>query len=479
MMRWKYGLFGTLILLTSACAVGPNHKAPEVPAPEVFRGTEKATEESFADLPWWELYQDPSLFSLIKTATEDAYDLRIALARVEVARQAHRAAIWSLAPTIGVQGGVGDAVGSPSIPSFYPPPSATGNFGLGVGASWEPDVWGRLRRYTEMAEADFHAASEDRRGVYIILVGDVAELYFDLTTLDLQKRYMLRAIDTRSETLKLFEERSGGGVGNGLEVARAQAAVNAVEAEVTTIKLTTATKENALSFLLARAPGELSKRSTLDALAAPPAVPVGIPSTLLTRRPDIRSAEKRLLAANARIGYEKADFFPKFELTAFLGVASPDLTEAQMVRGGAGLFSWTLPFLGGERERAEYDAARAAWKGTAAIYERTVVNAFREVADALAAVSTLRDRSDALQNQVAALETAEQLAVERYRGGISNYLEVLTAQEDSLGAQLQLAAVRGARHTALARLYRSLGGGWPLPDEAEAEADAEKKSSKN
>lgn len=469
----------TLVALTAAlgftgCAVGPNHKAPEVATPEKHRGEKEAQEKSFADLPWWEIYRDPTLFSLIKTATENSYDLRVALARVEVARQSHRAAVWALAPTLGVNAGVGDAVGSPAIPSIYPAQNVNGNFGIGAGASWEPDVWGRLRRLADVAGFSFQATDEDRRGVYIALVGDVAELYFDLSTLDLQQEYADRAVETRSETLKLFQERAGGGVGNDLEVSRAQASLSEAEAAITEISLTTITKENALSFLLARVPGPIEGRTKMDQLGQPPAVPAGLPSTLLKRRPDIRAAENELLAANARIGAQMADFFPKFELTAFLGVSSPDLKEAQVIRGGAALFSWTLPFLGGERERAEYDAAKAAWEGTAAQYERTVVNAFREVADSLAAVQNLRDRAAARQAQVDALEAAERLAVDRYRGGVSNYLDVLTVQEQLLGAQLEVASVRGAQHNALARLYRNLGGGWPLPDEETEKKDKEK-----
>ncbi len=458
------------MLLALGCAVGPNKKAPEMAAPESHRGDKHPQKEnekdpSFGDLPWWEVYQDPTLFELLKTATESSFDLRIALARVEIARQAHRAAAWSLAPTLGVNGGVGDSLGNPGIPGVYPPQSAAGTFGVAAGASWEPDVWGRLRRITEVAHYNMEAADEDRRGVYIALVGDVAELYFDLVTLDLQQKYAQRAVETRGETLELFSQRASGGVGSDLEVARARASLKEAEAAIKQIALSTARAENALSYLLARAPGPVSGRTSLASLRKPPEVPAGLPSTLLKRRPDIRSAEKRLLAANATVGVEKADFFPKFTLTGFLGASSPDLQEAQMIRGGAGLFSWTLPFLGGERIRADYEAAKAAWRGATADYERTVINAFREVADALAAIENLRTRRDAVRQQVEALEAAERLAVDRYRGGVANYLDVLTVQEQMLAAQLDLSAVTGQELQAVSRLYRNLGGGWPLPDE--------------
>lgn len=454
-----------LLASVSGCAVGPNHEAPEIATPEAHRGEAKASPQSLADLPWWEVYDDPALFSLLKEATEKSYDLRIALARVEMARQAHRAAVWALAPTLGVSGGVGDAVGSSTIPGIYPPQSANGNFGLSGVASWEPDVWGRLRRIREGALREMEATDEDRRGVYVALVGDVAELYFALSRVEAQKEYAKRAVDTRRDTLTLFETRSGGGVGSELDVARARASLEQAEAAVAELDLALATNENALSFLLARMPGTIPRATALDALRSPPNVPAGLPSTLLQRRPDIRAAEKRLLAANAQIGAEMADFFPKFELTGYLGVASPDLSVADSVRGGAALFNWTLPFLGGERVRAEYDAAIANWKGATAYYERTAVNAFREVADALAAIQTLAKRRAALAKQTSALEQAERLSVDRYRGGVANYLDVLTTQEQLLIVQLSLADVKSKELSAVARLYRVLGGGWPIPDE--------------
>jgi outer membrane protein TolC len=220
---------------------------------------------------------------------------------------------------------------------------------------------------------------------------------------------------------------------------------------------------------LARPPGPIDGRSSLESLTAPPSIPAGLPSTLLKRRPDIRASEKRLLAANARIGVEKADFFPQFQLTGFAGVSSPDLKEAQGIVGGAALFNWTLPFLGGERVRAEYDAAKAAWEGAVADYERTVVNSFREVADSLAAVQTLAIRRAAVQEQVDALETASRIAIDRYRGGVADYLDVLTTEEDMLTAQLELGSVAGQQLVAVARLYRNLGGGWILPPEDDDE----------
>jgi len=471
-------------LVALGCAVGPNHKAPEVKGGETYRGDEKSaqanqkrakgekTPPTFADLPWWAVYRDPTLFSLVREATSKAYDLRIAFARVEVARQAHRAAIWSLWPTIGVNGGAGSAVGASSIPTFYPPAQLDGQFGIGASASWEPDVWGRLRRLTQVQLHRFEAEDEDRRGVYVALVGDVAESYFSLMSLDLQRSFAEQAVQTRRETLTVFEQRSSGGVGNDLEVSRAKASLRQAEASVLRVGLAATVTENTLAFLLARPPGPIARGTALDQLELPPDVPPGLPSTLLERRPDIRAAEKRLLAANATIGVEMADFFPRFELTGFLGVVSPDLSVADAVRGGVGLFHWTLPFLGGEKERADYDAAKATWEGATAFYERTAVNAFREVANALVTIQMLREQRVAVDGQVQALSDAQAHAMDRYRGGVANYLDVLTAQEQLLLAQLEVADLMGRQHTAVSRLYRALGGGWPLPDDDDKKDDA-------
>jgi outer membrane protein, multidrug efflux system len=472
--RWFTAGTLSFALVAIGCAVGPNHEAPEIKSAPNHRGDKQPTATSLADLPWWEVYRDPALFALIKEATEKSLDLRIALSRVEIARQAHRSQIWQLAPTIGVQGGVGDGLGSLEVPSLYPPVQTSSAWGAGVGASWEPDVWGRLRRLTQVAKYNLEAADEDRRGVYVALVGDVAVFYFELVAADLQKAYAEEAVATRRQTLNLFEARSLGGVGNDLEVTRARAAVSQAEGTLAAADLAIATRENALSLLLARIPGAVERQSSIEALKAPPAVPAGLPSTLLQRRPDIRVAEKQLRAANARIGAELADYFPKFQLTAFMGVASPDLTEASFVRGGAGLFNWTLPFLGGESVRAEHKAAIANWELSTAAYERTVLSAFREVADSLATIHALTIRRVALDAQLTSLEDAEELAVQRYQGGVANYLDVLTTQEQLLITQLSIADIRGQEQAAVARLYRNLGGGWPLPDEDEEDEDEKK-----
>jgi multidrug efflux system outer membrane protein len=472
-------LTGTLSgsLLLAACAIGPNHKRPDVPSPKAHRGDEQAAtkpaqDTSFADLPWWQVFRDSTLSSMIKEATQKAYDVRIAMARVEVARQAHIAAAWATAPTLGIWGGAGDAVGVPSVPTIYPPPSLNGNFGVGVAASWEPDLWGRLRRLNEVQREGYEAAGEDRRAVQITLVGDVAEQYFSLLSLDLQKDYAKRAVTTRKDTATFFEQRATGGVGNQLEVLRAVASLKEAEASVTKIDLAIANGENGLSYLLARMPGNIERKVALDAVLSPPAVPAGLPSSLLQRRPDVVSAEHRLAAANAQIGAEKADFFPKFDLTGFLGAASHNLKQASFIRGGGGMFAWTLPVLGGQKILSEYKAAKAAWEGATAQYERTAVNAFREVANALASINTLAQRRTAVDAQLAALEQAQTVALERYRGGVANYLDVLTTQERLFVSQLEVADLKGQQLIAVARLYRTLGGGWPTVEQREAEHEA-------
>jgi outer membrane protein, multidrug efflux system len=476
-----HGAVGGTLLLAAACAVGPNHKRPEVATPDVHRGDEQQkalkpdeSATTFADLPWWRVFRDPSLSSLINEASQKAYDVRIAMARVEAARQQYLAAGWALAPTIGIWGGAGSAVGTSTVPSIYPLVHLTGNFGAGINASWEPDVWGRLRRASEVQREGFEAAGDDRRAVHISLIGDVAETYFLLLSLDQQKTYALQAVATRRDTMTFFTQRATGGVGNQLEVLRATASLKQAEAALTRVDLEIANGENGLSFLTARVPGPIQRNVALDALAAPPAVPNGLPSSLLERRPDIRAAEHRLAGANAQVGMEKADFFPKFDLTGFAGVASHDLQQASFARGGGGLFTWTLPVLGGQRVQAEWKAAKANWEAATAQYERVAVNAFREVANALASIRTLAQRRVALDAQLAALEQSQTVAIERYRGGVANYLDVLTAQESLFVTQLDMADLKGQQQIAIARLYRVLGGGWPTPEKQPEQQEAKK-----
>ncbi len=451
-----------LALASPACAVGPTYTPTPVTTPPDFAGAPPQGDRRALERPWWEVFRDPTLLALIREATSSAFDLRIAMSRVEIARQSYRSAVWTLAPTVGGTAGAGAARGQPSIPSFYPPLDTPGNFGAFATASWEVDVWGRIRRIAEEAEYEYRATDEDRRGVYITLIGDVAERYFDLLALDRQLAYLEGAVETRRQTVELFRTRSVGGVGNALEVARAEADLRDASWQRYDVAIAIASTEYTLSYLIGRPPGPIARPGADDPWPELPEVPSGLPSELLNRRPDIRAAAARVQSANARIGAEQADYLPSFDLTGYVGVVSDDLTQAAGVRGGSANLNWTLPFLGGERERAEVASAQAAWDLAVTSYQSTAINAFREVAEALVSVERLRQVVSEQAGVVGASEEAQRIALDRYTGGVANYLDVLTAQERLLSAQLAFANAQGRQRSAFARLYRVLGGGWPL-----------------
>jgi multidrug efflux system outer membrane protein len=459
------------LLLLGACAVGPNYKRPELKVPAAQRGQD-TTEKSIAELPWWRMFRDPTLSRYLKECLTNAYDVRIAAARVEQARAQAKAAMWAFFPTVSGQVGFGGGQGFPGVPTFLPPQSLNGIFGLTANASWEADVWGRLRRQKEAADAFAQAADEDRRGVYVTLVGDVASTYLQLRTNDLKLQIVEAAIVTRQETASFFQERVKGGVSNDLELARAEGNVADARAQAADLRQAIWQNENLLSVLLARGPGSVERGATLDTLALPPEIPAGLPSSLLERRPDLRSAEAQLHAATAVIGVRIGDVLPKLSLTGAAGLASTALKNFDrnadgVYRGFAG-FDIPLPVLGGAAKLNDIDAARARAKELAALYEKTFVNALREVSNSLNAVEQLKDARAMRELQVDALRRAEQVSTLRYRGGISNYLEVITAQEQRLLAELALADAKGQQHQALVLLYRTLGGGWNMHETGHA-----------
>jgi multidrug efflux system outer membrane protein len=462
-----------LCLGSAACAVGPNYKRPDVKAPTEHRG-QKATQESMAELPWWRVFRDPMLSRYLKESLTNAYDVRIALARVDQARAQAKAAMWAFFPSLSGQVGFGGGQGFPGIPTFLPAQSLNGIFGVGASASWEIDVWGRLRRQKEAADAYAQSADEDRRGVYVALVGSVASSYVQLCTNDLKLQIVEDATRTRQETVDFFSERLKGGVSNDLEVARAESNVADAKAQGSGLRQIIWQNENLLSVYLARGPGRIERGAPLDALTLTPEVPAGLPSSLLARRPDVRRAEAQLHAATAAVGVRIGDVLPKLDLTGVAGLATSALKnfgdhDAAIYRGNAG-FNIPLPILGGAAQLNAIQAARAQVKELVATYEKTFINALREVSDALVAIEQLKAARESRAQQVGALVRAEQLAGLRYKGGIATYLEVITAQEQRLLAELTLADVKGQQHQAVIQLYRALGGGWAMPKKENAGA---------
>ncbi len=463
-----------LLALLVGCTVGPNYQRPPVPMTEAFRDQVKpADAQSFADLPWWELFEDDALRDLIVQALQNNPDMRIAAARVEQARAQAGISAAQAYPAVGVGLGANYSRGSfipgqttPTLGSTTPQPIGA-QFNVGASFSWEIDFWGKFRRGTEAAVAQFLATEDGRRGVIVSLIADVASSYVLLRQLDSQLEISNATVKNFEKTLELYTARLEGGTGSKLEVATGQAQVNDAQATAFDLQRQITDQENHISFLLGRPPGPIPRGRTLLQFVVPPTIPPGLPSSLLERRPDVHQAEEQLIAANALVGVAQANFYPSISLTGILGLASPDLTKLftgpSFVWSVGGTASWLAPIFQGAQLKGQYDAAWASWLQSEAFYERSVLNAFQEVASSLNDTSALGPVLQQRESQVNSLVEAVDLAIDRFEGGVSSYLEVTTNQNNLFPAQLNLAAVRAQRYLALISLYRALGGGWQVP----------------
>jgi len=452
-------------LFLTGCAVGPNYKRPSINAPETFRGEIEISTNSFASLPWWQVFHDETLQNLIRTALTNNYDLRIAITRVEQARAMAAQARAGFFPQINYAATAarGKNVGGGNTPS---PTGTIGNvFAADVNASWEIDLWGRIRRLNESARAQFLASEEARRDVMISLIAQVAQNYFQLLALDQQLAIARQSTNSFGQSLKIFNQRLQGGVASILETSSAEALMDASAATIPELEQQIALQENQLSVLLGQNPGAILRGNTSLKKQMPPEVPAGLPSILLERRPDIREAEQQLRSANAEVGVAEANFFPQLNLTGLFGEVSPELsafTSGGDVAWGvaAGL---TGPLFHGGQLRAQYAQARAVRDQFALQYQASVLNAFEEISDAL--ISREKSASAHLQQSraVESYKVAVKISMERYRMGSADYYEVLQEQQLLFPAENTLVQFQLNQLVAVVQLYRALGGGWQLP----------------
>jgi len=455
--------------LLGGCAIGPDYKRPAVAEPQTFRGQAMAEAASLADAPWWEAFQDSSLQALIQEALRKNYDVAIAAARVQEARANLSVARSDLYPSFEYNAGVSRSkipLGAITGGSGGSPPSASNFYHAIMSASWELDIWGRIRRSNEAARATLFATEDARRGVWLTLVSDLAQAYFELLALDVRLQIARNSTDAYQRTYDLFLDRFNLGVASKLETSRAQGALGDAQANIPQLESDIVAKENQISVLLGTVPGPIPRGKPMYEQPIVPTVPAGLPSTLLQRRPDLRQAEQQLVSANARIGVAKAEFFPKLSLTALLGTASP---EVSALTGGtatiwavAGMFSG--PLFNAGRTLGTYRASIAQWEQARLQYEQAVLGALREVSDALTALGKLNEAETGEDTAVKALAEAVEHATDRYRQGLANYFEVLEAQQQLYPAQNTLAQIRRNRLLAYVQLYKALGGGWSLTD---------------
>lgn len=452
-------------LLLAGCAIGPNYRRPAVDSPSLLRGAEMpASTNSLVDLPWWQVFKDPVLEDLIRLALTNNYDLRIILTRVDQARAIHLQARSQFLPQVGYGG---QAMRGKNLLGDMPISTGGGTVdGLlgGLGAFWEIDLWGRVRRMNEAARANLMATQEGRRNVMVSLVSGVARSYFELLALDHQLAIARRTEQSYARSHELFGQRRAEGLGSNLELSRAELALRSVRANIPEIERQIALKENEVNALLGRNPGPISRTSNLLAQEMPAEVPAGLSSSLLERRPDLRAAEQRLRAANAEIGVAVGDFLPRIGLTSFYGGASSDLQN--MLSSGGSM--WTLaantagPLFTGGRLTGRLRQAKAACEEAKLQYQQTALGAFHEVSDALISRRRLEEERDEQAMAVAAGQRAVDLATSRYKEGKASYYEVLEAQQQLFPAENTLSRIEAGRRLVLVQLYKALGGGWEL-----------------
>lgn len=470
-----------MAILFTSCMVGPDYKRPQVPMPQTYRGETheeflKDGIKSFGDLSWWEVFKDKELQGLIHTALENNYDVQIAAARVLEARAQLGITRSFLFPELNA-GAIGGRVHVPDNTSQGISGGAlpgisidvndeTDAYFLGLGLFYEIDFWGRLRRGTEAARAELLATEEAQAVVIQTLVTDLARAYFELRELDLELEIAKRTLSSSEESLRITRLRKERGVASGVDVSQAEVFNASVASEVPDIERRIEQKENQISILLGEYSRDIPRGMALTEQSLVPSVPPGLPSELLERRPDVREAEQLLVSSNANIGAAKALFFPQIALTGDAGFVSPELSD--LLEGPSGLWSifgsLLQPIFRGGRLINNFRGAKARNEQSLLFYQQTILQAFREVSDAL--VGYRRKQNVRIQKEYLFRSSQDynRLALRRYRGGLTSFLEVLDADRQLFSAELSLARVRLDELLEVVQLYKALGGGWQQQD---------------
>ena len=470
-----------LLLFAPACKLGPGYKRPPVTTPGNWREVEVAESNSIANTPWWELFQDEQLKQLIQTALNENKDLQIAVERITEARALYgftRADLYPRLDLGAATGGLGISTGS----LLHTPGSGnvkeTDIHVLGVDLGWELDFFGRLRRANEAQRAEMLATEEARRSVVIALVADVARAYMELRSLDLSLEVGRRTLVSRREYVELARLRFEGGVTSEVDWRQAEAELHRTEALVQDIERQIAQKENELSVLVGHNPGAIARGRRVNEQPMPAQIPAWLPSALLERRPDILTAEQQLVAANARIGEAKAMLYPQISLTGSYGYASTELDELFTTASLNILARLTQPLFNAGKNRRRVEVRESQQRQAALAYQRTILNAFREVEDSLVAHRIAGEKRESQRQRVVAQRKVLELAELRYRGGVAAYLEVLDAQRSLFNAELEEVQSINDHLVTMVRIYKALGGGWPgSPAPAQSPTSGTKKES--
>jgi multidrug efflux system outer membrane protein len=449
--------------LTGGCMVGPNYRRPEIQAPTAYRNLSeepkvRAQAASYAELPWWQVFQDPQLQELIRTALAQNYDLQLATERINGARAEVTITRSSLFPQLESNGGFSGGKDQSTQSNFH-------FLSAAADAAFQLDFFGKLRRATEASRAQLLATAEARRTVMLTLVSDVASDYFALLQLDLQLQITRETVTTQEDSVKLTKLRVDHGVATKLDVLQAQQVLDTANAQIPDLERQIAQEEDAISILLGNYPQGVPRGRPLVEQTLPPEVPPGLPSSLIERRPDIREAEQNLVAANAEIGVAKAQFFPQISLTASGGgVFGRSSAFSSLMSSHFGIWSYgaqvTQPIFTGGALSGNLEVAESQHRQALIAYRQTIQRAFGDVSDALIGYEKLHQVRARQEDSVTDLQESVRLSQMRYAGGTATYLEVLDGQRSLYSAELTLAQARGSEYQSLVQLYRALGGGW-------------------
>ncbi|HEX4021336.1 MAG TPA: efflux transporter outer membrane subunit [Acidobacteriaceae bacterium] len=463
-------LAGTAILtsLLTGCMVGPNYKRPSAPAAPEFKEAAGWQPAQPADQQvrgkWWQVYGDTGLNAYEEQVDVSNQNLKVAVTEFTQARAAIQYNRSNLFPTLGIGVSAARQRGSTNRATYFNSITNQYNdFDLPLNVSWEPDFWGRIRRSVTQARENAQASAADVQNVRLSLQAELAVDYFQLRGLDAQKQILDQTVAAYEKSLQLTQDLFHGGLGSQLDVAEARTQLETTLAQDQDVGVARAQYEHAIAVLMGQPPSSFSIAPRVIA-AQPPAIPVGLPSQLLERRPDIAAAERTMAAANEQIGITRAAYYPTFSLTGLGGFESAH--PGNWFTGPSSL--WSFGVSGSDeivdwgRRHAQGVQAQAAYDGNVATYRQTVLTAYQEVEDNLAALRVLQGEAQTQQDAVAAAQQQEQIATSLYKGGLDTYLNVITAQSITLSNELVASQIGTRRMAASVLLIKALGGGWDV-----------------
>jgi NodT family efflux transporter outer membrane factor (OMF) lipoprotein len=475
--QWPLVLLATAVLPFTGCAVGPKYHPPVVQAPPAYKevGDWKPAQPNEQNLggEWWKIFQDPQLDALELQVNVSNQNLKAAEAQFRQARAALRYTRADYYPTVTA----GLSATRTRVSAHRPPPSSIfdgityNDFTLPVDVSYQADVWGRVRKNVESYREQAQASAADLATVNLSMHADLAIDYFQARSLDAQEQLLNSTVTQYEQALELNQSRFEGGIASDVDVEQARTQLQTTRAAAIDVGVLRAQYEHAVAILIGKPPAEFSL-PPLPLTAPPPRIPVSVPSDLLERRPDIAAAERRVAAANAQIGVAKSAYYPLISLGASGGFESSTITT--LLNGPSGLWSVGLSAVGtvfdAGRRRAFTDEARAAYDSQVAAYRENVLTGFQQVEDSLAAVRILENEADVQDEAVVAAQRSLDLSITRYKGGVTTYLEVITAQNAALTDQVTAVNILGRRMASTVLLIQALGGGWEkssLPEQPE------------